>query len=399
MDAKLKQRLVGAAVLAALIFIVLAVLLKNNSSSQQQLALNAKTSSLNNIQTLNNSNANNNPVNDDSSANAGLNNSPSNTTSSTNNNIPSPENIASVNSTNPSDTANTSNINAAVKNAALNNQTVKPAAQPTNPMSPAVNNNTSSNNNIANKVANNQPSNNPAVNKALTTTTNNEPNNNINPDATTDNTQPIKPIAQTNNPSQPINSTIQNQTVANQSITADNNPEDQSDAINTQANQPAAPITSNTPAITQHHKHKVSQLKNKSPAKSNELIHSLDTMPINNSSVSSKSSHGQKIWAVQVGSFKDPSNANALSKKLKAHQFSVYTINFNTSKGQRTHVYVGAKSLDKNAAEAIVNKLQKTMNMNAILVANTTMPLHKSHVKTSPANKSSTLTEGSSTNA
>lgn len=107
---------------------------------------------------------------------------------------------------------------------------------------------------------------------------------------------------------------------------------------------------------------------------------------------------GAKVWAVQVGSFKEASNADALSKKLITHHFSTYTLTFNTSNGVRTHVYVGAKLLNKNSAEVLVIKLQKAMNIKAILVSATTNTTHAAKRISVVQKKSSSVPEGLNSN-
>ncbi len=379
MDAKLKQRLVGAAVIAALIFITLAILLKNNNPAQQQESLAAKSSAIAAVTTTNNTT---NSLSSNTQENLADNN-PSQITQT--NNIPSPDNIPAANA------ANNPIANQNVNNAASNTQAVtNPAINTAIPSTP----NNSITKNLNNAAQNNQARANTPANPAKTIADNNVIVDSEN--AASNGTQTIPtPTRNTNNADQATQkNTSQNQIALNQ------NTDDQTAVVQTPPTNSVAadqPIMPSNPPVQQKTHKKVSHTKTVIK-KSTPVIASSSANTKQSKTVAlAANSHGTKIWAVQVGSFKDASNANTLSKKLIAHHYTTYTVTFDTNKGLRTHVYAGAKSLDKVSAKKLVAQLQKTLNINAILVS-TTSKITQTKKVSLARKKSSSVVEVTNTN-
>lgn len=388
MDTKLKQRLVGAAVIAALIFITLAILLKNNNPAQQQESLAAKSSAIAAVTTTNNTTNSQSSNNQQNLAD----NNPSQITQT--NNIPSPDNIPAANATNNQPNtvtaANNPIANQNVNNAVSNNQAViNPAINTALPSTP----NNSTTQNVNNAAQNNQAIANTPANPAKTIADNNVIVDSEN--AASNGTQTIPtPTTNTNNTDQAPQNTSQNQIALNQ------NTDDQTAVVQTPPTNSGAAdqstIPSNPPAQQKTHK-KVSHTKTAIKKSTTVVVSSSANTKHTKTGALDSNSHGTKIWAVQVGSFKDVSNANTLSKKLIAHHYTTYTVTFNTSKGLRTHVYAGAKSLDKASAKMLVAQLQKTLNINAILVSTTSKTTQIKKVSLA-RKKSSSVVEVTNTN-
>ncbi len=367
MDTKLKQRLVGAAVIAALIFIALAVLLKNNSPTPQQHLPIAKSPAVVAIQPTNNVTPNPQSVNNNS-VNLADNNSsnPSTGVQQTSNTIPSPDNI------------NTAK--------AANNQ----------PTQVTVPGNSVANQNLENTALNNQPVANPSANAAKAIADNNVIVNSENSVSAANTTPPIPtPNTANNSTNQNIHNSAQNQITLNQT-TSDQTVTTQIPPTDSTVDQPQA-IQSSPATHQKSHKIKISQTKIATIVKTTKVTTSTTgNKKIKADVMHNTNSHNAKGWAVQVGSFKEASNADALSKKLSAHHFTTYTMTFNTNKGIRTHVYVGSKSLDKASAEVLIAQLQKSIKINAILVPASLKATHSKKIIV--IRKKSSVVEDSNTN-
>jgi cell division septation protein DedD len=78
---------------------------------------------------------------------------------------------------------------------------------------------------------------------------------------------------------------------------------------------------------------------------------------------------GEKNLVVQVGTFTLPANAETLVDKLHAKGFVASIQKVNTAKGQMTRVIVGKKNLNRSEAQALRQKLQKSLQINGIIVS------------------------------
>jgi len=81
-----------------------------------------------------------------------------------------------------------------------------------------------------------------------------------------------------------------------------------------------------------------------------------------------KTVEGLSAWVVQVGSFSDSKNANALASKLKAAGFTAFVEESSSKKGDIFRVRVGPE-LSKEKAEVINSRLLKEQGLpNTIVV-------------------------------
>lgn len=72
-------------------------------------------------------------------------------------------------------------------------------------------------------------------------------------------------------------------------------------------------------------------------------------------------------WAIQVGSFSDKINAQAMMKKLQMHSFTAYIHTTKTANGDFIRVLVGPE-LRRSDAEQVLVRLQKELNIQGIIV-------------------------------
>ena len=83
--------------------------------------------------------------------------------------------------------------------------------------------------------------------------------------------------------------------------------------------------------------------------------------------------NNKQAWAIQVGSFSQPQNAQALAARLKASGIPAYTQTSKTDKGHTTRVYVGPET-NRDKAETTVAVLQQKFQIKAVIVPyNTTL--------------------------
>ena len=80
-----------------------------------------------------------------------------------------------------------------------------------------------------------------------------------------------------------------------------------------------------------------------------------------------KTVEGISAWVVQVGSFSDSKNANALASKLKAAGFTAFVEQSSIKSGDIFRVRVGPE-LSKEKAEVINTKLQKEQSLPKAIV-------------------------------
>lgn len=72
-------------------------------------------------------------------------------------------------------------------------------------------------------------------------------------------------------------------------------------------------------------------------------------------------------WSIQVGSFSQEKNAKALATKLKSSGLAAYTQSVNTNKGVSTRVLIGPEG-DRARADAIVAVLSQKYQIKAVVV-------------------------------
>ncbi len=72
------------------------------------------------------------------------------------------------------------------------------------------------------------------------------------------------------------------------------------------------------------------------------------------------------MWAVQLGSFSNPQNAEKLAADLRAQGFAAFLSQLSTSSGELHRVRVGPQK-DREAAEAMAARLQQVGHTGRIL--------------------------------
>lgn len=77
----------------------------------------------------------------------------------------------------------------------------------------------------------------------------------------------------------------------------------------------------------------------------------------------------KKNLMVQVGTFSLPANAETMVDKLHSKGFSAIAEKMKTSKGEMTRVIVGKKGLNHAEAETLRKSLEKSMNLNGIIIS------------------------------
>lgn len=73
-------------------------------------------------------------------------------------------------------------------------------------------------------------------------------------------------------------------------------------------------------------------------------------------------------WVIQLGSFKDKSNALHLVNQLRAKGYSAFIQRVSTSLGSSTRVFVGPES-QRNSAHALATQLEDDMHLHGIVIS------------------------------
>lgn len=76
----------------------------------------------------------------------------------------------------------------------------------------------------------------------------------------------------------------------------------------------------------------------------------------------------QSAWVIQLGSFKQKSNALKLVNKLRASGYRAFIQNINVASGESTRVFVGPEQ-HQASAEVVASELQNNMKLRGIIIS------------------------------
>lgn len=93
---------------------------------------------------------------------------------------------------------------------------------------------------------------------------------------------------------------------------------------------------------------------------------------VRNAGASSKTSKPSpfttQAWVIQLGSFGNKANANAIEKKLNDAGFTTFSRQIQSNHGSLTKVYVGPE-LDKKVLQKSLSKVNKVANVNGLVTS------------------------------
>lgn len=311
MEKKKLQRVIGISVVVAFVIVLIPFLFGKREMPQQETTAQATTEQTTTTDTTTQVTA----------ANTDQNQQPATIQDNTNN--PNPTDTTNPNTQNTSSNADDNGITPITpdQNNAAANATQNPTDTTTKPATTDLTGQSTS--------AINQPAVNPA--------------NPINPDAAN---------AANNTPA---NAPSTNETAAPAQDTMQATPAVSTDATH---ETPAQPTVEKTAAIAPVKEVKSKHL-HKNLAAAKKAHHT-----IHQASINSK----QPAWVVQMGSFKDKSNATRMAQQLKTSGFKVFTREVKSSSGNvRTRVYIGPE-FKQASAQQLSTKIQRQTKLQGYVI-------------------------------